>query len=653
MAKIRRSPCPLCLNLVPTNHIGVAGCPTCEDERTLLRRSYVEVRLPRGVALDERFRVRHQKFIAHNKEMAVRREEILAQKEKEAEIKRLSIIHREEASISLAKRSLLHYVERRKPDYKANWHHEIIAWELEQFLVDVEAGKHPRLMLLVSSRGGKSELASNSYPAWVLGHRPEYEILLCSASDALPTEFSRNIREQIRSDDYRKIFPRGATLRQDSTAALRWQTDQGGGLKAIGNGGTLLGFGFNIGIFDDIHKSMEEVDNPERSLAVWNWFSSIAYSRGQSKSGIVIVCQRMHDEDLAGRLLKRQYEDEQRIISLRKEAQELADESPDGMDDHVVKQMLDEAEELNESIDRWRVVEFPAIAKANEYFCNDTHEILRYPKGIPPEKGNLRLLRQEGEALDSRYSRQYYLKIKRNNPRHFAAMYQLSPQTDDTAYFDVSRINRYTPNERPKTQTMTIVTAWDLAIETKKQNDHTVGLAMGIDYKRRVWLLDRIKGKWNDIRIIADLIIDLHIKWGSSITGIERMMVERALMPILQSRMQERNEYINVAQGKEALAPISDKATRARAAQGYINNGLFYVPEGESWDEYISVLSRFLVSNIDDDTDATAWCGILLNRTAPPTDPREENRRKREEEDLWGYDFEEFLSRCSRSYMES
>jgi predicted phage terminase large subunit-like protein len=233
-------------------------------------------------------------------------------------------------------------------------------------------------------------------------------------------------------------------------------------------------------------------------------------------------------------------------------------------------------------------------------------------------------------------------------------MMQLSPQTDDTAYFDISRINRYKVNERPKTQAMNIVCAWDLAIGTKQYNDHTVGVALGIDHKRRVWVLDRMRGKWGDIRIIIDMIIDMHLRWNASITGVEKMMVEKVMGPLLQTRMQERNEFINIAQGKEALTPITDKAARARTLQGIINNGNLYVPEGETWDEYVNILSRFLVSNIDDDTDASAWGAILLNRTAPPTDPREENKRKRKEEDLWMHDLEDFVNNYSRAaYMES
>jgi predicted phage terminase large subunit-like protein len=655
MPRIQRIPCPLCRVPTRISAIGNNGCPTCADELKISKRERAAPRLEAAIKAQERATLRYKDFIAHEKEVRkkqerVAKEKVIAKKRKESHL-----LDKEISSVALARRSLLHYVERRKPDYRAAWGHELIAGELERFMHDVQANKHPRLILVVSSRFGKSELASNSFPAWVLGHHPDWEILLASASDALPAEFSRNIREQLRSPDYHKIFPSGGRLRTDSSAALRWNTEQGGGIKAIGQGGVLLGFGFKVGIFDDIHRSMEEVENPERNLSTWEWFSSIAYSRQLPGAGIIVIAQRMHDQDLIGRLMKRQEEDEARVAELREEARLLAEDSPEGYEDPYVKGMLEEAEEMDSSMDRWRVVEFPALAKQDEYFNKDTYEIEKYPPNMQPDKPNMRLLRRQGEALDpKRYSRHYYLKIKRNNPRHFAAMFQLDPQVDEGAYFDTKLIRRYGPKELPNPKNMNVVCAWDLAIGTKQQNDHTVGIAMAMDHKRRVWLLDRIRGRFGDVRLISDMVIDLHNKWGAAITGIEKTHVEQAMGPILSTKMQERGEYITLAEGKEALKPITDKAVRARTFQGWVQHGLVYVPDDEVWDDYLGILSRFLVSNIDDDTDASAWGAILLNRMPPPVDHREQNVKKRQEEDNWMSFLDEFVStQSSRSYMES
>jgi predicted phage terminase large subunit-like protein len=654
MSKIHRSPCPLCLNLVPTSHIDVAGCPTCADERTLLRRSYVEVRLPKIDVLEEKSAVRYKKFVAHNKEIAARREEKAEQKLRDEEKQRIAAIHREEASVSLAKRSLLHYIERRMFSYKPNWAHELIASYLEKFMQDIADKKHPRLIIVCTSRLGKSELASNSFPAFLLGHHPSWNILLASASDALPTEFSRNIREQIRSEDYRRIFPKGATLRPDSTAALRWQTQEGGGLKAIGAGGTLLGFGAECIILDDI-ATPEQMENPDRNRALWDWYSSVAVSRQNPGCGILVIAQRLHDQDLIGRLLTQQRENEERVKELRKDARDLAEESPNGMDDPIVQSMIQEADELDDVYERWEVVEFPALARLDEYWSDDKREIVRYPPGTNPDLPNLRPLRKAGEAIHpERYSRAYYLRIKKGNPRMFSAMFQLDPISDEGAYFDYKVINRYEPNERPKLETMQVVVAWDLAISSKQSADYTVGVVLARDFKKRIWVLDMMRGRFSDIRVVIDHIIDLHLRWNADISGVESSHMEKVMAPLLQARMQERGDFINLAQGREKLVALSDKATRARTLQGWVNAGQLYVPSNELYDDMISEMSRFPVGAHDDIVDALAWSAILLNRTAAPTDPREENRKKRREEDRWLEDLSEFVNGySSNTYMES
>lgn len=39
------------------------------------------------------------------------------------------------------------------------------------------------------------------------------------------------------------------------------------------------------------------------------------------------------------------------------------------------------------------------------------------------------------------------------------------------------------------------------------------------------------------------------------------------MAPLLQARMQERGDFINLAQGREKLVALSDKATRARTCR--------------------------------------------------------------------------------------
>lgn len=46
------------------------------------------------------------------------------------------------------------FVQRFRPKYMAGWVHEDICRRLERFMLDVEAGKEPRLLLMMPPRSG-------------------------------------------------------------------------------------------------------------------------------------------------------------------------------------------------------------------------------------------------------------------------------------------------------------------------------------------------------------------------------------------------------------------------------------------------------------------------------------------------------------------
>lgn len=149
---------------------------------------------------------------------------------------------RELASRALAKVDLLHYIERFNPNYLAGWVHEDICRRLRKFVEDVENKKSPRLILNVPPRHGKSMIASENFPSWLLGKHPDWEIIATSYSLDLPLQFSRKVRERIRDSRYRTLFPKTA-LSQDSQAAEMWRTTANGGYRASGVGGGITGMG--------------------------------------------------------------------------------------------------------------------------------------------------------------------------------------------------------------------------------------------------------------------------------------------------------------------------------------------------------------------------------------------------------------------------
>ena len=159
-------------------------------------------------------------------------------------------------------------------------------------------------MLLVPPRHGKSELASRRFPAFYLGRYPDREFLSISATAELAADFGRDVRNLIGSQEYASLFR--TTLAPDSHAKGKWHTSAGGMYYSVGIGGSILGRGGHVMLIDDPFSSMEEALSETARKNVWNWYTGTAYNRMAPGGAVIVINHRMHEDDLAGRLLAQQ-----------------------------------------------------------------------------------------------------------------------------------------------------------------------------------------------------------------------------------------------------------------------------------------------------------------------------------------------------------
>ena len=187
--------------------------------------------------------------------------------------------------------------------YKPNWHHNVIADELEkaeQGLVDWKI-----LILMCPPRHGKSEEVSINFPAWLLGRKPDIEVITASYSSELALDFGGKTRNLVGSEEYKLIFG-DVNLREDEQSKAKWKTNQGGSYISTGIGGALTGRGADWLIIDDPIKNREEAESKLIRDKHWNWFISTAYTRLQPNGKVVLILTRWQLDDLAGRIMANQ-----------------------------------------------------------------------------------------------------------------------------------------------------------------------------------------------------------------------------------------------------------------------------------------------------------------------------------------------------------
>ena len=181
-------------------------------------------------------------------------------------------------------------------------HIEVIASRLEA----CRQGKIRRLIINLPPRSLKSHCVTVAFPAFLLGHNPAAQIICASYGQDLADKLARDCRTPMSSAFYRRLFPK-AVLSAEKQAVNDFMTTAQGFRMATSVGGVLTGRGADFMILDDPLKPEDALSETRRNGAN-EWYNNTLLSRLNSKKTgvIVIVMQRLHQDDLVGHVLERE-----------------------------------------------------------------------------------------------------------------------------------------------------------------------------------------------------------------------------------------------------------------------------------------------------------------------------------------------------------
>ena len=217
------------------------------------------------------------------------------------QFKQLQVMHAEKKIQNSAKNDFLSFVKCVWPEFIEGSHHRHVAKKFNQ----LATGKIKRLIINMPPRHTKSEFASYLLPAWMVGRNPKLKIIQATHTGELAIKFGRKAKHLIDSPEYEKIFQ--TRLQEDSKAAGRWETAQGGEYFAAGVGGAITGRGADLLIIDDPHSEQDAMSASALENA-YEWYTSGPRQRLQPGASIVLVMTRWSTKDLTAMLLKQQKE---------------------------------------------------------------------------------------------------------------------------------------------------------------------------------------------------------------------------------------------------------------------------------------------------------------------------------------------------------
>ena len=305
---------------------------------------------------------------------------------------------KEEILFRTLQSSFLHFVEYvfenvYKKDFIKNWHHI----EIVDILEAVYLGKLSRVLINEPPRYTKTELVVICFISWCYVKNKNCDFLYSSYSIDLVRRNTGTIQRILTDQAIQKFFP--IEIDSSESSKTLWTIIGGGTMRAVNSGGAVTGFGaggiqkdekFKFSgalIIDDPIKAGEERYKSNLEMVKDNFEEVLASRLNDKRTPIIVVMQRLHEDDLSGHLL--------------------SGKSVTGDYDHFC---------------------FPAIKV-----------------GIPNGYDN----RKEGEALwEKKHSIEDLLEMKKRNPRYFAGQMQQSPSPQEGDVFKKKWITRY--GERPE-----------------------------------------------------------------------------------------------------------------------------------------------------------------------------------------------------------
>lgn len=186
---------------------------------------------------------------------------------------------------------------------------------ISKALTKIFNGDIVNLNMNVAPRSAKTELLIH-FVAWSLAIYPDSNYIYVSYAKEIAAKQTAIIRDIISLPTYRRYF--NVELSNSTAAKDNFETTAGGSVYAVGAEGSITGRGAGIKncdrfggciIIDDIIKPEEALSDSVRNRRN-DWYKNTLISRknDSDKTPVIIIGQRLHEEDLPGLLMDGEFD---------------------------------------------------------------------------------------------------------------------------------------------------------------------------------------------------------------------------------------------------------------------------------------------------------------------------------------------------------
>jgi predicted phage terminase large subunit-like protein len=200
------------------------------------------------------------------------------------------------------------------PGAKLSWTtaHDLIA----EYMVAVYEKRLIRLIVNCPPRFAKSSIVTILFPIWCWLHDPAKAFLCCSYEIDLATNHNLDRRRLMDSKWFRDLFADAFTLSTDRSQAQEFSNTAGGVMQAASTNSKAMGRGGDVVICDDpLSGDVAYSDSFRNEVNFWFEHQLPQRLNNPSESAIIVVMQRLHQNDPSGFLLS-QEDSEWKLLKL-------------------------------------------------------------------------------------------------------------------------------------------------------------------------------------------------------------------------------------------------------------------------------------------------------------------------------------------------
>lgn len=462
----------------------------------------------------------------------------------------------------------------------------IRGWPLSAIAEHLQAvtdGQIRRLLINVPPGFSKSLLTDVFWPAWEWGpkNKPWYRYVCAAYSSHLTERDNMRCRNVVMSERYQRLWGNRFHISNEQFTKVKFANDQTGWKLATSTGGIGMGERGDRFIIDDPNNPILTESEAVR-YATNMWFTEVVPDRlnNPKESAIVVIQQRLHEEDVSGVALDR----ELGYVHLCVPMEYTPHPFVNGFN-------------LAGKIKTFDMTDDEDKSEITGVFWQDPRE----------EENEL--------AWPIRFGTEEVEELKRaKGPYAYAGQYQQTPEVRGGSIIRREYWNDWEAEKYPDLEY--ILASIDTAYTEKEENDASAmtlwGMFRDANKNPKIMLLHAWQERL-EIHKLVQRIIDYctvdgreevsHPRW-----PVDRLLIEAKASGLSVSQEIRRIIGFNGKFGIELINPTKqgDKVARAHSVLHLFSDGMIYAPTTRAWcQEVINQAAVFPKGSKDDLVDST------------------------------------------------